>query len=57
MSNSIFTCSQQYSNLFNLKCELEFTPNNMIEQTGIIKVQINDGYVATDKCTLEYVDP
>ena len=55
IKGSKFTCSEQYSNLFNLKCELEFTPNNMIEQTGIIKIQINDGYIATDKCTLNYV--
>ena len=26
----------------------------MIEQTGIIKIQINDGYIATDKCSLAY---
>ena len=36
IEDSTFTCSKQYVNLYNLKCELIFTPKNMIESTGII---------------------
>ena len=28
----------------------------MIESTAILKLTVDDGYIATDLCTLEYVD-